>query len=54
MLNTLLKIGEWQSEGKSEWDRYLEKPKIKATDNRGNELKNYIISLIFDFKFPFI
>ncbi len=29
MLNTLLKIGEWQSEGKSEWDRYLEKPKIK-------------------------
>ncbi|MGC9355188.1 MAG: TM1802 family CRISPR-associated protein [Mariniphaga sp.] len=48
MLNTLLKIGQWQSEGKSEWDRFLEKPKIKATDNRGNELKNYIISLIFD------
>lgn len=48
MLNTLLKIGEWQSEGKSEWDRYLEKPKIKATDKKGNELKNYIISLVFD------
>jgi CRISPR-associated protein Csh1 len=48
MLNTLLKIGEWQSEGKSRWDRYLEKPKIKEKDKRDNEIKNYIISLIFD------
>ena len=29
MLNTLLKIGEWQSQGKSQWTRFLEKPKIK-------------------------
>jgi CRISPR-associated protein Csh1 len=40
MLNTLLKIGEWQSEGKSKWDRFLEKPKIKLKDNQGNEMKN--------------
>lgn len=24
MLQTLLKIGEWQSQGKSEWDRFLD------------------------------
>jgi CRISPR-associated protein Csh1 len=48
MLNTLLKIGEWQSEGKSNWDRFLEKPKIKLKDNQGNEINNYIIPLIFD------
>jgi CRISPR-associated protein Csh1 len=37
MLNTLLKIGEWQSEGKSKWDRFLEKPKIQ------NSLTHYIL-----------
>lgn len=26
MLDTLLKIGEWQSLGKGEWDRFLDKP----------------------------
>lgn len=26
MLTTLIKIGEWQREGKGEWDRFLEKP----------------------------
>lgn len=34
MLNTLLKIGEWQSAGKSEWDRFLEKLKIKFKETQ--------------------
>ncbi len=42
MLDTLLKIGEWQSQGKSAWTRFLEKPKLSG------EIKNYIIPLIFD------
>ncbi len=42
MLDTLLKIGEWQSQGKSEWDRFLENPKIKE------EVKNHILPIIFD------
>lgn len=48
MLNTLLKIGEWQSEGKSEWDRFLEFPEVKLKDGRGNPIKNYTLSIIFD------
>jgi len=42
MLDTLLKIGEWQSQGKSPWTRFLEKPKLKE------EAKNYMLLLIFD------
>lgn len=42
MLDTLLKIGEWQSQGKSSWTRFLEKPKLRE------EVKNYILPLIFD------
>ncbi len=42
MLDTLLKIGEWQSQGKSLWNRFLENPKLK------DEVKNYILPLIFD------
>ena len=42
MLDTLLKIGEWQSQGKGPWTRFLEKPKLKE------EAKNYILPLIFD------
>lgn len=42
MLDTLLKIGEWQSQGKSPWTRFLERPKLKE------EAKNYILPLIFD------
>lgn len=48
MLETLLKIGEWQSQGKSEWDRFLEPPKIKTEDKKGNIIKNYILPIIFD------
>ena len=48
MLNTLLKIGEWQSQGKSEWDRILDKPKLDNRDKKGNEIKYYVLRLIFD------
>jgi CRISPR-associated protein Csh1 len=42
MLDTLLKIGEWQSQGKGEWDRFLEWPKINAKKNQ------YTIGIVFD------
>lgn len=48
MLHTLLKIGEWQSEGKSEWDRFLDYPKIDTEDKRGNKITNYTLPIIFD------
>ncbi len=48
MLQTLLKIGEWQSEGKSEWDRFLEFPKVNMEDRHGNRIKNYTLPIVFD------
>jgi CRISPR-associated protein Csh1 len=48
MLDTLLKIGEWQSEGASEWDRFLDTPKVETEDKKGNAIKNYILPIIFD------
>ncbi len=48
MLQTLLKIGKWQSEGKSKWDRFLEFPEVKTKDGRGNPIKNYTLPIIFD------
>jgi CRISPR-associated protein Csh1 len=48
MLNTLLKIGEWQSQGKSEWDRFLDYPKIERVDKYGNPIRNYTLPIIFD------
>lgn len=48
MLDTLLRIGEWQSHGKSEWDRFLDYPKIEREDKRGNPIKNYTLPIIFD------
>lgn len=48
MLDTLLRIGEWQSQGKSKWDRFLEKPKVEFKDSKGNEIKNYTLHVIFD------
>ncbi len=48
MLNTLLKIGEWRSKGKSEWDRFLVQPKISTEDKKGNAIKNYVLPIIFD------
>jgi CRISPR-associated protein Csh1 len=48
VLSTLLRIGEWQSQGKSEWDRFLEKPKVEYKDKNGNEIKNYMLPIVFD------
>ena len=48
MLQTLLKIGEWQSQGKSEWDRFLDYPKAEREDKHGNPIKNYTLPIIFD------
>jgi CRISPR-associated protein Csh1 len=48
MLNTLLKIGEWQSQDKSKWDRFLDSPKVESKDNRGNTIENYILPIYFD------
>ncbi|WP_163515252.1 TM1802 family CRISPR-associated protein [Gelidibacter japonicus] len=48
MLTTLLKIGEWQSHGKSEWDRFLDYPRPDTTDRHGNRIKNYSLSIVFD------
>lgn len=33
MLSTLLKIGEWQSQGKSEWDRFCFKTEPRQDSN---------------------
>src|SRR5690554_1899059 len=48
MLDTLLKIGEWQSQGKSKWDRFLDYPKVETVDNKGNSITNYTLPIIFD------
>jgi CRISPR-associated protein Csh1 len=48
MLQTLLRIGEWQSQGKSEWDRFLDYPKVETKDKRGNKITNYTLPIIFD------
>ena len=48
MLNTLLKIGEWQSQGKSEWERFLDYPKVEREERYGNPGKNYTLPIIFD------
>lgn len=48
MLDTLVKIGKWQSQGKSEWDRFLDFPKVEIEDRHGNKITNYTLSIIFD------
>ncbi len=48
MLNTLLRIGEWQSEGKTQWDRFLDYPKVETEDRRGNTNTNYTLPIIID------
>jgi CRISPR-associated protein Csh1 len=48
MLGTLLKIGEWQSQGKNEWDRFLDYQKVVKEDRNGNPIKNYTLPIIFD------
>jgi CRISPR-associated protein Csh1 len=48
MLDTLLKIGEWQVLGKGEWDRFLDKPKTERENKKGVKIKNYVVGLVFD------
>ena len=48
MLDTLLKIGEWQREGMSEWAPILEKPSVRYETNGGDPIKNYTIGIVFD------
>ncbi len=48
MLQSLLKIGKWQSEGKDKWDRFLDLPDLNRSDKRGNAITNYTLSIIFD------
>lgn len=48
MLDTLLRIGKWQSQGKNEWDRFLDFPKIMREDKKGNRIANYTLSIVFD------
>lgn len=41
MLQTLLRIGEWQSQGKSEWDRLvLKEPQLRV------ELGNLLLGML--------
>jgi len=48
MLNTLLQIGQWQREGISEWDRFLNKPSIITEDKKGNKIRNFIAEIVLD------
>lgn len=48
MLQTLLKIGRWQSDGKSGWDRFLDYPNPETKDKQGNAITNYTLPIIFD------
>jgi CRISPR-associated protein Csh1 len=42
MLNTLLKIGQWQSQGKSQWDRFLETSDYRPQERNENTLVTLI------------
>ena len=48
MLQTLLKIGKWQSQGKSKWDRFLDIPKVQIEDKKESSIKNYTLPIVFD------
>lgn len=48
MLQTLLKIGKWQSEGKGKWERFLDVPNVETVDQKGTAVKNYTLPIIFD------
>jgi CRISPR-associated protein Csh1 len=48
MLDTLLKIGEWQSQGKGNWDRFLDKPKAERENKKREKIKNYVVGIVFD------
>lgn len=48
MLNTLVKLGEQLSEGRSGWDDIIEIPETDDTDKKGNPINNYVLNIIFD------
>lgn len=48
MLQTLLKIGEWNGQSKGPWERFLEKPKMFTKDKKGNPIANYVLPIVFD------
>ena len=48
MLDTLIRIGKWQSEGKGEWDRFLDKPKAEIENRKGEKITNYVVGIVFD------
>jgi len=48
MLNTLLKIGQWQSEGKSELDRFIDKPRVSYFTGKDMPIRNWIAGIVFD------
>ena len=48
MLDTLLKIGKWQSETLSKWARFIDPPKVFWEDKKGNRFANYAIDIVFD------
>lgn len=48
MLETLLKIGAWQSEGMTEWSRFLNVPKTEPTNKKGEPISHYVVGVVFD------
>ena len=48
MLSTLLKIGQWQSEGMTEWGRFIDAPKIVRENKKKGKITNYVVGLVFD------
>ncbi len=48
MLETLLKIGAWQSKGMTEWSRFLNMPKPESTNNKGESITYYVMGVVFD------
>ena len=48
MLDTLIKLGKQASRDLGEWDDILDKPKINVETKKGDKIKNYVGSLIFN------
>jgi CRISPR-associated protein Csh1 len=48
MLDTLIKLGKQASQGLGEWDDILDRPKIQTETKKGDKIKNYVATLIFN------
>ena len=48
MLETLLKIGTWQSQEMTEWSRFLNVPKPELTNKKGETITHYVVGIVFD------